>query len=52
MEATIAISAMLPRFHLRSLGKVRAAPSLTLRPAGEMPMAVEPRQDFRAAAQN
>ena len=53
MEATIAISALLPRFHLRSVGEVRAAPSLTLRPAGEMRMTVEPRRDFgTAAAQN
>ena len=45
MEATIAVANILPRFHLRSLAEVGAAPSLTLRPAGGMPMAVEARQN-------
>jgi cytochrome P450 len=40
MEATIAVATILPRFRLSSLGEVRPAPSLTLRPAGEMPMTV------------
>jgi cytochrome P450 len=43
MEATIAIATILPRFELTSLGEVRAAPSLTLRPAGGMPMMVASR---------
>jgi cytochrome P450 len=40
MEATIAVAAILPRFHLASTAEVRPAPSLTLRPAGGMPMQV------------
>lgn len=43
MEATIAIATILPRFHLRARGEVKGAPSLTLRPAGGMPMTVEAR---------
>ncbi|HEV3406435.1 MAG TPA: cytochrome P450 [Candidatus Dormibacteraeota bacterium] len=43
MEATIAIATILPRFRLSSLGEVKPAPSLTLRPAGEMPMKVAAR---------
>jgi cytochrome P450 len=45
MEATIAIATILPRFELFSLGEVRPAPSLTLRPAGEMPMKVAARKN-------
>ena len=40
MEATIAIATMLPRFKLLSGVEVEAAPSITLRPAGGMPMTV------------
>ncbi len=40
MEATIAIATLLPRFKLVSLGEARPAPSLTLRPADGVPMAV------------
>lgn len=43
MEATIAISTMLPRFKLSSKVDVAAAPSITLRPAGGMPMTVAAR---------
>jgi cytochrome P450 len=43
MEATIAIATILPRFRLSSPGEVKAAPSLTLRPAGGMPMTVASR---------
>jgi cytochrome P450 len=43
MEATIAIATILPRFQLTSLAEVRPAPSLTLRPAGEMAMRVAAR---------
>jgi cytochrome P450 len=43
MEATIAIAIILPRFRMTTLGEVKAAPSLTLRPAGGMPMAVAAR---------
>jgi cytochrome P450 len=45
MEATIAIATILPRFRLTSVGEVKPAPSLTLRPAGEMPMRVAVRQN-------
>ncbi|HET9783286.1 MAG TPA: cytochrome P450 [Candidatus Dormibacteraeota bacterium] len=45
MEATITIATILPRFHLRSLGEVKPAPSLTLRPAGEMSMEISARQN-------
>jgi cytochrome P450 len=38
MEATIAVAAMLPRFRLTAPPVVQAAPSITLRPAGGMPM--------------
>ena len=40
MEATIAIATILPRYRLASLAPVKPAPSLTLRPAGGMPMRV------------
>lgn len=43
MEATIAIATILPRFRMTSAAEVSPAPSLTLRPAGGMPMAVESR---------
>ncbi len=43
MEATIAIATMLPRFKLSSREVVEAAPSITLRPAGGMPMTVAAR---------
>jgi cytochrome P450 len=43
MEATIALAAMLPRFKLSSSVDVRPAPSITLRPAGGMPMTVAAR---------
>jgi len=43
MEATIAIATILPRFHLASTAEVRPAPSLTLRPAGGMPVQVQAR---------
>jgi cytochrome P450 len=43
MEATIAIATMLPRFKLSSKVDVEAAPSITLRPAGGMPMTVAAR---------
>src|SRR5437868_7603081 len=43
MEATIAIATMLPRDKLSSKGAVEAAPSITLRPAGGMPMTVAAR---------
>jgi hypothetical protein len=45
MEATIAIAAILPRFRLMSTGEVKPAPSLTLRPAGEMTMEITARQN-------
>jgi cytochrome P450 len=45
MEATIAIATILPRFRLSSAGEVKPAPSLTLRPAGEMLMRVAARQN-------
>jgi cytochrome P450 len=45
MEATIALATILPRFRLSSLDEVTPAPSLTLRPAGEMPMHVAARQN-------
>ena len=41
MEATIAIATILPTFRMTSTAEVLPAPSLTLRPAGGMPMAVE-----------
>ena len=44
MEATIAIATILPRYRLSSTGPVAAAPSLTLRPAGGMPMTISSRQ--------
>ena len=43
MEATIAIATILPRFRLASTAAARPAPSLTLRPAGGMPMQVHVR---------
>lgn len=43
MEATIAIATILPRFRLTSVAEVKPAPSLTLRPAGEMPMEISSR---------
>ncbi|HUE66961.1 MAG TPA: cytochrome P450 [Candidatus Acidoferrum sp.] len=43
MEATIALATILPRFHLASTAEVRPAPSLTLRPAGGMPVQVQAR---------
>lgn len=45
MEATIAIATILPRFQLASVGEVTPAPSLTLRPAGEMTMEISARQN-------
>lgn len=41
MEATIAIATILPMFRMTSTAEVLPAPSLTLRPAGGMPMAVD-----------
>ncbi|HSS62311.1 MAG TPA: cytochrome P450 [Candidatus Limnocylindrales bacterium] len=54
MEATIVISTILPRFRLASQTEVRPAPSLTLRPAGGMPMTVSarPKSGSGAASQN
>jgi len=43
MEATIAIATMLPRFKLSAEAPVEAAPSITLRPAGGMPMTLAAR---------
>ena len=43
MEATIAIATILPRFRLTSSTRVDPAPSLTLRPAGGMPIGLAPR---------
>ena len=43
MEATIAIATILPRFKLSSRVVVEAAPSITLRPAGGMPLTVASR---------
>jgi cytochrome P450 len=43
MEATIALAAMLPRFKLSSTAEVQPAPSITLRPAGGLPMTVAAR---------
>jgi cytochrome P450 len=43
MEATIALSTFLPRFRLERAGDVEAAPSITLRPRGGMPMAIRGR---------
>ena len=43
MEATIALSTFLPRFRFSRTGEVEAAPSITLRPLGGMPMALEAR---------
>ena len=40
MEATIAVAAILPRFQLSDPPIVDTAPSITLRPAGGMPMTV------------
>jgi cytochrome P450 len=46
MEATIAIATILPRFELSSpCADIEAAPSITLRPAGGMPMTVTPRRN-------
>lgn len=45
MEATIAIATILPRFRMSSAGEVKPAPSLTLRPAGEMLMEISARQN-------
>jgi cytochrome P450 len=45
MEATIALATILPRFRLGAQGEVRPAPSLTLRPAGGMPMTVGARHN-------
>lgn len=43
MEATIALSTFLPRFRLTSQRSVEGAPSLTLRPAGGMPIVLSRR---------
>ena len=43
MEATIAIATILPRFRLASTAEVKPAPSLTLRPAGGMPVQIQAR---------
>ncbi len=43
MEATIALATMLPRFKLSSTAEGQPAPSITLRPAGGMPMTVAAR---------
>jgi cytochrome P450 len=44
MEATITIASILPRFRFSSSGEpVEPAPSITLRPAGGMPLTVTPR---------
>ena len=43
MEATIALATFLPRFRLSRTGEVGAAPSITLRPQGGMPMVVRAR---------
>lgn len=40
MEATIAVAAILPRYRLSDPPVVDTAPSITLRPAGGMPMTV------------
>lgn len=40
LEATIAAAAILPRFRLTAPPRVMPAPSITLRPAGGMPMTV------------
>lgn len=45
MEATIALSTFLPRYHLARTGEVEAAPSMTLRPKGGMPMSVHLRME-------
>ncbi|HET7338868.1 MAG TPA: cytochrome P450, partial [Candidatus Dormibacteraeota bacterium] len=45
MEATIAIATILPRFRFASAGEVNPAPSLTLRPAGQMTMEISARQN-------
>lgn len=44
MEATIALSTFLPRFRFARTGEVEAAPSITLRPRGGMPMALQARR--------
>ncbi|HEV2141493.1 MAG TPA: cytochrome P450, partial [Candidatus Dormibacteraeota bacterium] len=44
MEATIVVATILPRFKLSSNVQVEAAPSLTLRPAGGMPLTVSSRE--------
>jgi cytochrome P450 len=44
MEATIAIATVVPRFRLSSPGTAEAAPSITLRPAGGMPITVTRRE--------
>jgi cytochrome P450 len=44
MEATVTIATILPRFRFSSSGElVEPAPSITLRPAGGMPLTVTPR---------
>jgi cytochrome P450 len=43
-EATIAVATILPRYAFTSSGQpVAPAPSITLRPAGGMPLTVTPR---------
>jgi len=44
MEATIAVATILPRFSVSSTTTVGPAPSLTLRPAGGMPIALSRRE--------
>src|SRR4029077_8098383 len=44
MEATVTIATILPRFRFSFSGEtVEPAPSITLRPAGGMPLTVAPR---------
>ena len=43
MEATIALATVLPRFRLNSRTEVEPAPSITLRPAGGMPVGLSAR---------
>ena len=49
MEATIALATFLPRYRLARTGEVEAAPSMTLRPGGGMPMSVHPRTEVAGA---
>jgi len=44
MEATITIATVVPRYRLSAPGTAEAAPSITLRPAGGMPMTVTRRE--------